>query len=49
MSLELQEAEEKFDLSLLSTLEIDVIPQLGDSRVSDDLIVRLRPMYCPYE
>ena len=34
--------EENFDLSLLATLEIDVIPPLGsDSRIPDRLIVGL--------
>lgn len=37
-----QEAEENFDLALLATLEIDVIPSLGaDSRVPDHLTVGL--------
>jgi hypothetical protein len=37
--LEVQDAEEKFDLALIATLEIDVVPHLGDSRVSDGVIV----------
>ena len=36
--LEVQDAEEKFDLALIATLEIDVVPHLGDSRVSDAII-----------
>ena len=42
LPLEEQETEENFDLSLLATLEIDVIPSLGaDSRVPDRLVVGL--------
>ena len=37
--LDVQEAEEKFDLALIATLEIDVVPQLGDARVPDSVIV----------
>lgn len=40
-SLEVQEAEENFDLSLIAALEIDVIPQLGDRRISDSLVIQL--------
>ncbi|KAH7925996.1 hypothetical protein BV22DRAFT_1111998 [Leucogyrophana mollusca] len=40
-SLEVQEAEENFDLALISSLEIDVIPHLGDARVPDYLIAQL--------
>ncbi|KAG2035480.1 hypothetical protein BDR03DRAFT_1001030 [Suillus americanus] len=40
-SLEDQEAEESFDLSLISSLEIDIVPHLGDTRVPDHLIVQL--------
>ena|SRR5882724_5976383 len=37
-----QETEENFDLALLATLEIDVIPPLGsDSRIPDRLILGL--------
>jgi hypothetical protein len=37
-----QEAEENFDLALLATLEIDVIPSLGaDVRIPDHLIMGL--------
>lgn len=39
LSLAEQEAEENFDLALLATLEIDVIPSLGaDSRIPDRLV-----------
>lgn len=41
MPLEVQDAEENFDLSLLSSLEIDVVPRLGDPRVPDSLIIQL--------
>ncbi|KAF8626562.1 hypothetical protein AX15_004804 [Amanita polypyramis BW_CC] len=40
-SLELQESEETFDLSLINALEIDVVPYLGDSRVPDRLVSQL--------
>ena len=40
-SLEVQEAEENFDLSLIAALEIDVIPQLGDRRIPDSLVIQL--------
>ncbi|KIK34917.1 hypothetical protein CY34DRAFT_812567 [Suillus luteus UH-Slu-Lm8-n1] len=40
-SLEDQEAEESFDLSLISSLEIDLVPHLGDTRVPDHLIAQL--------
>ncbi|KAG1726836.1 hypothetical protein EDB19DRAFT_1897612 [Suillus lakei] len=40
-SLEDQEAEENFDLSLISSLEIDLVPHLGDARVPDHLIAQL--------
>ena len=39
--LELQEEEETFDLSLISALEIDVVPYLGDSRIPDYLVSQL--------
>ncbi|KAF5376426.1 hypothetical protein D9615_008633 [Tricholomella constricta] len=39
--LEEQEAEENFDLALIASLEIDVAPHLGDSRVPDDLVCQL--------
>ena len=40
-SLSEQEDEENFDLSLISSLETDVIPCLGDDRVPDYLITQL--------
>jgi hypothetical protein len=40
-SLEDQEAEENFDLSLISSLEIDLVPHLGDTRIPDHLITQL--------
>ncbi|KAF8656137.1 hypothetical protein AX16_002739 [Volvariella volvacea WC 439] len=40
-SLEVQEAEENFDLSLIASLEIDVAPYLGNSRVPDQLVSQL--------
>ena len=43
-SLETQESEENFDLALIASLEIDVVPYLGDPRVSDYLIQRLGKM-----
>jgi hypothetical protein len=41
LSLEAQEAEENFDLALIGSLEIDVAPYLGDSRVPDYLVSQL--------
>jgi len=41
LSLEDQEVEESFDLSLISSLEIDLVPHLGDTRVPDHLITQL--------
>jgi protein MON2 len=41
LSLSEQEDEENFDLSLISSLETDVIPCLGDDRVPDYLVTRL--------
>lgn len=38
---DVQEAEENFDLALIGALEIDVVPHLGDSRVSDSLVSQL--------
>lgn len=38
---EVQEAEENFDLALIASLEIDVVPHLGDPRVPDYLIMQL--------
>ncbi|KAJ6525079.1 hypothetical protein DFH09DRAFT_1250788 [Mycena vulgaris] len=39
--LEMQEAEENFDLALIGALEIDVVPHLGDKRVPDSLVGQL--------
>jgi hypothetical protein len=39
--LENQEAEENFDLALISSLEIDLVPHLGGLRVPDYLIGQL--------
>ena len=39
--MEEQEAEENFDLALIASLEIDVTPYLGDSRVPDYLVSQL--------
>ncbi|TCD65014.1 hypothetical protein EIP91_003335 [Steccherinum ochraceum] len=39
--LDVQEAEENFDLALIASLEIDVVPHLGDSRVPDDVVSQL--------
>lgn len=39
--LEIQEAEENFDLSLIAALEIDVVPHLGDPRVPDYIVTQL--------
>ncbi|EAU83566.2 hypothetical protein CC1G_07939 [Coprinopsis cinerea okayama7 len=41
LSLEAQEEEENFDLSVIASLEIDVIPHLGDPRVPDALVAQL--------
>lgn len=41
MPPEVQEAEENFDLALIASLEIDVVPHLGDVRVPDHLIMQL--------
>ena len=37
--LDVQEAEENFDLALIAALEIDVIPYLGESCIPDYLII----------
>ena len=42
--LETQRSEENFDLALIASLEIDVVPYLGDSRVPDYLILQLGKM-----
>ncbi|KAI0795954.1 hypothetical protein C8Q75DRAFT_791099 [Abortiporus biennis] len=39
--LEVQEAEENFDLALVASLEIDVVPHLGDTRVPDYVVSQL--------
>jgi len=39
--LDVREAEENFDLALIASLEIDVVPHLGDSRIPDDLVSQL--------
>ncbi|PPQ86976.1 hypothetical protein CVT25_009984 [Psilocybe cyanescens] len=39
--LEVQESEENFDLALIASLEIDVVPHLAISRVPDVLIAQL--------
>ena len=39
--MDVQEAEENFDLALIASLEIDVVPHLGDSRVPDDVVAQL--------
>ena len=39
--LEVQEAEESFDLALVAALEIDVLPYLGDARVPDYIVTQL--------
>ncbi|KAI0700224.1 hypothetical protein C8T65DRAFT_790748 [Cerioporus squamosus] len=39
--LDIQEAEENFDLSLIASLEIDVVPYLGDASVPDYIVSQL--------
>lgn len=39
--LDVREAEENFDLALIASLEIDVVPHLGDSKIPDDLVSQL--------
>ncbi|KAL6306601.1 hypothetical protein BKA93DRAFT_729312 [Sparassis latifolia] len=39
--LDVQEAEENFDLALIGALEIDVVPYLGDQSVPDYLVIQL--------
>ncbi|KAI1793675.1 hypothetical protein LXA43DRAFT_971708 [Ganoderma leucocontextum] len=41
LPLDLQEAEENFDLSLVASLEIDVVPYVGESSVPDYIISQL--------
>lgn len=40
LPLDAQDAEENFDLALLSTLEVDVLPHLGSARVPDYVITQ---------
>ncbi|KAI0738261.1 hypothetical protein C8Q80DRAFT_1207991 [Daedaleopsis nitida] len=40
-SLDVQEAEENFDLSLIASLEIDVVPYLGEPSVPDYIVCQL--------
>ena len=42
--LDVQHAEETFDLALVAALEIDVVPHLGDPRVPDYVISQLANM-----
>ncbi|KAF8151507.1 hypothetical protein B0H34DRAFT_664561 [Crassisporium funariophilum] len=42
--LDVQEAEENFDLALIASLEIDVVPHLGEGRVPDALVSQLGKM-----
>ncbi|CAL1702898.1 unnamed protein product [Somion occarium] len=39
--LDVQESEENFDLALIASLEIDVVPHLGDLRVPDYVVSQL--------
>ncbi|KZT66278.1 hypothetical protein DAEQUDRAFT_470892 [Daedalea quercina L-15889] len=41
LPLDVQEAEENFDLALVAALEIDVVPYLGEPCIPDYLIVQL--------
>ncbi|KAI0354523.1 hypothetical protein OH77DRAFT_1548844 [Trametes cingulata] len=41
LPLDVQEAEENFDLSLVASLEIDVVPYLGDGSVPDYIVSQL--------
>ena len=41
LPLDDQEAEEMFDLSLVTSLEVDVVPFIADARVPDSVIVQL--------
>ncbi|KAI0933226.1 hypothetical protein AcV7_004756 [Taiwanofungus camphoratus] len=42
--LDIQDAEENFDLALIAALEIDVIPHLGEPCIPDYLIIQLAKM-----
>ncbi|EJD40839.1 hypothetical protein AURDEDRAFT_115706 [Auricularia subglabra TFB-10046 SS5] len=44
LPLEVQNAEENFDLALVATLEIDVVPHIADARVPDYVITELAKM-----
>ena len=39
--LDIQESEENFDLALIASLEIDVVPYIGDRRLPDILVSQL--------
>jgi hypothetical protein len=39
--LDVQESEENFDLALIASLEIDVVPYIGDRRIPDSLVSQL--------
>ena len=39
--LDVQETEENFDLSLIASLEIDVVPYLGETAVPDYVVMQL--------
>ena len=40
-ALDVQESEENFDLALIASLEIDVVPYIGDQRLPDTLVSQL--------
>ena len=40
-ALDVQESEENFDLALIASLEIDVVPYIGDRRIPDILVSQL--------
>jgi len=42
--LEVQDAEEEFDLAYIKVLQANIFPYLGDSRVPDDLISQFGKM-----
>ena len=39
--LDVRESEENFDLALIASLEIDVVPYIGDRRIPDILVSQL--------
>ncbi|TFK38576.1 hypothetical protein BDQ12DRAFT_735649 [Crucibulum laeve] len=41
LPLDVQEVEENFDLALIASLEFDVVPYVGDSRVPDSVVSQL--------